>query len=90
MLCIWVAQLIENTVLGKVVEYIGKNTIILMAFHIFGLEVFEMIAGKLIDVSALSGVAQVLYVIVRVTASVCGCLVLGKAIEWIKGKTIKR
>lgn len=86
MLCIWVAQLIENTVLGRVVEYIGKNTIILMAFHIFGLEVFEMIAGRFVDVGALSGLTKLLYVVVRVTASVCGCLALGKAITWIKGK----
>ncbi len=93
MLCIWAAQLIENTVIGRGVEYIGKNTIILMAFHIFGLEVFEMIAGKVIDVEALSGWGKILYVVVRVSASVCGCLLLGKAVAWIKvlsGKAVRQ
>lgn len=89
MLCIWVAQWIENTVIGKIVEYIGKNTIILMAFHIFGLEVFEMIAMKFLDVTALTGPVKVLYVAVRVSASVCGCLVLGKAIAWGKSRKEK-
>ncbi|MFR4351215.1 MAG: acyltransferase family protein [Roseburia sp.] len=84
MLCIWAAKFIENTVVGNVVEYIGKNTIILMAFHIFGLEVFEMIAGKFIDVQALTGVAYVFYVIARVGASVVGCLLLGKGMDEVK------
>lgn len=81
MLCIWVAQFLENTLLGRMAEYIGQNTIILMAFHIWGLEVFEMIAGKVIDVAGLTGVSLWIYVIVRVSASVCGCLILGRAID---------
>ncbi len=81
MLCIWAAQLLEKTIAGTVVEYIGKHTIILMAFHIFGLEVFHMIAGKVLDVEHLSGVAELCYIVVRVTASVTGCLLLGKGIE---------
>lgn len=84
MLCIWAAQFVEQTVLGKVVEYIGKNTIILVAFHIFGLEVFEMIAGRFIDVAALAGVEKALYVTVRVTVTVCGCLILGKFMDMVK------
>lgn len=90
MLCIWVAQLISHTPLGAVVEYIGKNTIILMAFHILGLEIFEMIAGKLFDVASLTGAVFVLYVAVRVTASVAGCLVLGKLIELGKNKVFHK
>lgn len=85
MLCIWAAQLLARTHLGRAVEYIGKNTIILMAFHILGLEIFEMLAAKVIDVAALGGAAKALYVIVRVSASVCGCLVLAKGLDWIKG-----
>lgn len=86
MLCIWAAQLLVRTHLGRAVEYIGKNTIILMAFHIFGLEVFEMIAMRILDVEALGGLAEVLYVTVRVGTSICGCLVLGQAVEWLKRK----
>lgn len=88
MLCIWVAQWIENTVIGTVVEYIGKNTIVLMAFHIFGLEVFENIASKVIDVEALTGVPFVIYIVVRVSVSVAGCLILGKCIDVAKGKLL--
>ncbi len=85
MLCIWAAQLLSRTHLGRAVEYIGKNTIILMAFHILGLEIFEMLAAKVIDVAALGGATKALYVIVRVSASVCGCLVFAKGLDWIKG-----
>lgn len=86
MLCIWAAKLIEPTILGRMVEYIGKHTIILVAFHIFGLEVFEMLAGKVMDPESLTGIALVLYVTVRVGVSVCGCLALGKVIETVRGK----
>ncbi len=90
MLCIWTAQLLEKTRIGAAVEYIGKNTIILMAFHIFGLEVFQMIAGKVIHVEQLSGAAEFCYIIARVTASVCGCLLLGKGIDAVKRRCGKK
>ncbi len=77
MLCIWLGKLIQNSLPGKLMAYIGRNTMILLAFHILGLEIFEMIAAKLIDTGSLTGVLFVLYHAVRVTASVCGCLVLG-------------
>lgn len=84
MLCIWLGKLIQNNIVGRVLAYIGQNTIILLAFHILGLAVFEMLAEKVIDIGTLSGASFVVYHIIRITTSVCGCLILGKMIEWIK------
>lgn len=84
MLCIWVGKLIQNNFLGKFIGYIGKNTIVLLAFHILGLEIFEMIAGKVIDIPSLHGFMFILYHAVRISASVCGCLVLGLIFDGIK------
>lgn len=90
MLCIWVAKMIQDTIVGRIVEYIGKNTIILIAFHILGLEVFETIASKFIDVQNLAGFAGFIYVVIRVGSSICGCLVLGWIINLLKQKvTVK-
>lgn len=90
MLCIWLGKLIQNNIVGSVMAYIGQNTIILLAFHILGLEVFEMIAARLIDISGLSGVSFVLYHIIRIAASVCGCLILGKILDSVKAAWKKR
>lgn len=84
MLCIWLGKLIQNSLPGRALCYIGQNTIILLAFHILGLEIFEMIAQRFIDIAALSGAAFVLYHAVRITASVCGCLILGRIVELLK------
>lgn len=84
ILCIWFGKLIQNNIAGRVVAYIGQNTIILLAFHILGLEIFEMIAGKFIAIADLSGAAFIAYHAVRITASVCGCLILGKIVECLK------
>ena len=86
MLCIWLGKLISNYAIGGLLEYLGKNTIIVLALHILGLECFEMIAAKIIDVAALSGVAVILYHAVRITVAVCGCLVLGKLLDLAKAK----
>lgn len=84
VLCIWLGKMIQNNIVGRLMAYIGQNTIILLAFHILGLEVFEMIAGKIIDIGALSGGTFVLYHTIRIATSVCGCLVLGKIVERMK------
>ncbi len=85
MVCIWIGKLIQDNFVGTFIGYIGKNTIVLLAFHILGLEIFAMIAGKVIDVSSLSGVTFILYHTVRISASVCGCLALGFLLDRVKG-----
>lgn len=50
LLCIWFGKLIENTAPGRFIAYVGKNTIFLLAFHIFALEVVERIASKFIAI----------------------------------------
>lgn len=89
MLCIWVARLIQNIFLGSLLAYIGQNTIILLAFHIFGLEIFEILAGKFFDTHAIAGWKFALYHAVRVTVVVCGCVVLGMIEKKVK-KAIKK
>ena len=46
MLCIWVGKAFQNCIVGTVLAYIGQNTIVLLALHILGLEIFEMAAAK--------------------------------------------
>ena len=84
MLCIWVGKAFQNCIVGTVLAYIGQNTIVLLALHILGLEIFEMAAAKFINIGELTGTAFVLYHTVRVTASVCGCLLFGKILDGIR------
>ena len=84
MLCIWVGKAFQNCIVGTVLAYIGQNTIVLLALHILGLEIFEMAAVKFINIGELTGAAFVLYHTVRVTASVCGCLLFGKILDGIR------
>lgn len=84
MLCIWIGKLVQDNFFGRVMEYIGQNTVILLAFHILGFEIFTMIFVKITgvaDIASLSPIAYAAYHAVRIVASVCGCLVLGKMIE---------
>lgn len=89
MLCIWVAKAVQNCLLGNLLAYIGQNTIILLAFHIFGLEVFEVLADKFFDTHAITGWQFALYHAVRVTVVVCCCLLLGMIDKRVK-KAIKK
>lgn len=90
MLCIWFAKLMQENILGKLLAYIGQNTIIILAFHILGLEIFEKIAQKLMEPWALTGAAFALYHTVRVTLVVCGCLIFGKLVDAAKRAVRKR
>lgn len=86
MICIWVAKLIQNNFVGKILSYIGQNTIIILAFHILGLEIFETITKKFMDVASFTGVAFAAYHTVRIIVITVGCLVLGKIIDFAKTK----
>ena len=46
MLCIWVGKAFQNCIVGTVLAYIGQNTIVLLALHILGLEIFGDGSGK--------------------------------------------
>lgn len=84
MLCIWAAKLIQDIFVGRLLNYIGQNTIIILAFHILGLEIFETIAKKFIDVASFTGAAFAAYHTVRVAAVTIGCLILGKILDVVK------
>lgn len=86
MLCIWLGKLIETLAAGRALAYIGQHTILLLSLHIFGLEMFERIAGRFMDPHALTGAGFAAYHAVRVIVVVCGLLILGKLIDLVKVK----
>lgn len=93
MLCIWAGKLIQNNIFGKLMEYIGRNTVVLLALHLWGFEIFTKIFMKVFDVmnvNAMPSVAFVLYHVVRIITSVCGCLVLAKVIEWFEIHCVRK
>ena len=47
---------------------------------------FEVIASHVIPVQKLTGVAEWIYVAVRVGAAVCGSLLFGVGVSWVKKK----
>lgn len=83
MLCIWVSKWIQNTVCGKFLSYLGTHTIELMCLHMVGLEVFEIVASRFVDVNAFTGAIKWIYVAVRVTAAVGAALAGGAVIHWL-------
>lgn len=85
-LCIWFSKLIQNLKAGTFLSYLGTHTIELMALHMLGLELFQIIAGRFIEVDALSGAVKWIYVAVRVTVAVAGALIAGALIDRIKGR----
>lgn len=91
LLCIWFGKLIENTAPGRFIAYVGKNTIFLLAFHIFALEVVERIASKFIAIPVPGGavVPFVLYHALRITAAVLGCLAFSEILNRLK-KRLRR
>ena len=91
LLCIWFGKLIENTAPGRFIAYVGKNTIFLLAFHIFALEVVERIASKFIAIPVPGGavVPFVLYHALRITAAVLGCLAFSEILSRLK-KRLRR
>lgn len=84
MLCIWLGKLIEKLAVGRAFSYIGQHTILLLSLHIFGLEMFERIAGRFMDPHALTGAGFAAYHAVRVVVVVCGLLIFGKLLELAK------
>ncbi len=86
LLCIWLAKLIQDTFFGTFFTFIGTNTLVLLAFHILGLEIFGIAANRLIDTGALSGVGKALYHTVRISVSIAGSLILGKMLDFVMGK----
>ncbi len=90
LVCIWIAKLVQETPVGGFLAYVGQNTMILLGFHILGLELFGIIAGRFFDVAALPAAGYVLYHVVRIAASMCGSLIVGKVIDIGKKIILKK
>lgn len=83
-LCIWVCKWTEKLKINRFLRYIGTHTIELLCLHMLGLELFEQVARRFIDVASLNGVAEWVYVAVRVTVAVTAALIAGAVIARIK------
>ncbi len=90
MLCIWVSKWVQNTIIGTFLSYLGTHTIELMCLHMVGLEIFEVIVGRFVDVNAFTGVAEWIYVAIRVTVAISAALIGGAVIRWLKERFVRR
>lgn len=90
ILCIWFSKWIQNTIAGNVLSYLGTHTIELMCLHMAGLEIFEILAGKFVDVTAFTGAVEWIYVAIRATAAITAALVGGAVIGWMKKKLVSK
>lgn len=86
ILCIWMSKWVQNTFIGTFLSYLGTHTIELLCLHMVVLEIFQVITEKFIDVNDFSGVAECLYVLVRVTVAVSVSLIAGRMISWVTGR----
>lgn len=84
VLCIWVCKWTEKLKINGFLRYIGTHTIELLCLHMLGLELFERVASRFIEVSALGGIVEWVYVAIRVTVAVTAALIAGAAITKIK------
>lgn len=84
-LCIWVCKWTEKLKINRFLRYIGTHTIELLCLHMLGLELFEQVARRFIDVASLTGAVEWIYVAVRVTVAVTAALIAGAVIAKIKG-----
>lgn len=78
LICIWLSKLIQKTILGKALEFVGKNTIVLVALHIFVLTVVENITSHFITIDADNKVLYLLYGYSKVVLVVILCLLKRK------------
>lgn len=90
ILCIWVAQWVQNLKIGSLLRYIGTHSIEIMCVHMVVLEVFEIVAMRIMDVQSLTGIAMWLYQAVRIAVAVCVSLLAGNIIARLKKKLVSK
>ena len=84
VLCIWVCKWTQQWKISRFFRYIGTHTIELLCLHMLGLELFERVAVRVVDVASLTGVAEWLYVAIRVAVAVSAALLAGAVIRQVK------
>ena len=76
--------MIESMWLGKILAYIGKNTVVILIFHIFILQSTEVIAEKIMELPPPESGWNLCYQIVRITVAIVLCLLLNRCLEYGK------
>ena len=84
ILCMWAGAMIESMWLGKILAYIGKNTVVILIFHIFILQSTEVIAEKIMELPPPESGWNLCYQIVRITVAIVLCLLLNRCLEYGK------
>ena len=84
ILCMWAGAMIESMWLGKILAYIGKNTVVILIFHIFILQSTEVIAEKIMELPPPESGWNLCYQIVRITVAIALCLLLNRCLEYGK------
>lgn len=90
ILCIWVAKWIQNLKIGNLMKYLGTHSMEIICVHMVVLEVFQIAASRLLDVSAFTGGLMWLYQAVRIAAAVLVSLAVGWIIACLKQRLLTK
>lgn len=88
ILCIWISKWIQNLKVGNLLAYLGTHSMELICVHMVVLEVFEIVAMRLFDVHAFTGITMILYQAVRIAVAIAVSLLAGQIIALLKQKLI--
>ncbi len=88
-LCIWVAKWIQNLKIGNLMSYLGTHSMEIICVHMVVLEVFGIVATRLINVQAFTGIVMWLYQAVRITVAILVSLAAGRIISLLKIRRFK-
>lgn len=88
ILCIWVSEWVQNTKFGSLMVYIGTHSMEIMCVHMVVLEVFGIVAMRLMDVHSFTGVVMWMYQAVRILTAVAVSLVVGRGVKTLKQRAV--
>lgn len=81
VLCMWIGTVLESVWIGKIFAYIGRNTVFILVFHMFILQIIETMVKKIVELPTQGSTWNFLYQIARITIAITGCLVFNKCFE---------
>ena len=84
LICIWLSKFIQKIIIGKFFEFVGKNTIVLVALHIFTLSIVENISNHILIISENNKILYLLYGYFKIFVVVVLCILFSMTVEHIK------